>query len=56
MFADKGRRRAERFGTGLVILLSVAALSLCPAPAVAQDGAPTEADSLAPIPSLATEM
>jgi len=53
MFADKGRRRAERFGTGLVILLAVTALSLCPAPAVAQDGAPTEADSLAPILSIA---
>ena len=53
MFADKGRRSAERFGTGLVILLAVTALSLCPAPAAAQDGAPTEADSLAPAPSLA---
>ncbi len=53
MFADKGRLSAERFGTGLVILLVVTALSLCPAPAVAQDDAPTEADSLAPAPSLA---
>ncbi len=53
MFADKGRLSAERFGTGLVILLAVTALSLCPAPAVAQDGASTPADSLAPVPSLA---
>jgi len=53
MVADKGRLSAERFGTGLVILLIVTALSLCPAPAVAADGASTEADSLAPAPSLA---
>ncbi len=52
MFADKGRLSAERFGAGLVIL-TVTALSLCPAPAAAQDGAPTEADSLASVPSLA---
>ncbi len=53
MFVDKGRLSAERFGTGFVILLAVTALSLCPAPAVAQDGAPTEADSLSPVLSLA---
>ncbi|MCK4512494.1 fibronectin type III domain-containing protein, partial [bacterium] len=53
MVADKGRLSAERFGTGLVILLTVTALSLCPAPVAATDGALAEADSLVPVPSLA---
>ena len=53
MFADKGRLSAERFGTGLVILLAVTALSLCPASVAAQDGALAAGDSLAPVPSLA---
>ena len=53
MFADKGRLSAERFGTGLVIALTMAALSLCPAQATAQDDAAAEADSLAPVALLA---
>jgi len=53
MFADKGRLSAERFGTGLVIALTMAALSLCPAPARSQDDAAAEADSLAPVALLA---
>ena len=43
MFADKGRMSAERFGTGLVVALTMAALSLCPAPARAQDDVVAEA-------------
>ena len=53
MFADKGRLSAECFGTGLVIAMTVAALSLCPAQATSQDEVVAEADSLAPVTALA---
>ncbi|MFH1865076.1 MAG: fibronectin type III domain-containing protein [Candidatus Eisenbacteria bacterium] len=53
MFADKGRLSAERLGTGFVVVLTMAALSLCPAPARSQDDAAVPADSLAPVALLA---
>ena len=50
MFVDRGRLSSKRLGTGLIVVfLTVAALSLCPAPARSQDDVDAvEADSLAP--------
>ncbi len=55
MFADRERLSSKRLGTGLVVVfLTVAALSLCPALARSQDDVEAvEADSLAPAVTLA---
>ena len=46
MSADRGRLSSKRLGTGLVVLfVTVAALSLCPAPARSQDDVAAAAES-----------
>ena len=62
MSSDRERLSGKRLGTGFVVVcFAVAALSLCPAAASAQDagpgpGAPAEADSLLPPPAPPTNV